>query len=203
MKVPADREAHARLAYSHIHTNLPELRDLLDVVGVQQMPQSLDVDLAEALGKIVIGQMLSGSVADVIYKRVQKKLCDQGGRYVWDLLPDDLIACGLSRRKIKTFQEFGNSFQAAPEIIMAWHHMGFEELRKSVCEYWGLGEWSAAMLAIFHLGIIDVFPASDGSLFRAIEILQRRGAIIKPELASPYRSYLCLYLWAGLDRGYI
>ncbi|MGB4913689.1 MAG: hypothetical protein WBO95_16480 [Candidatus Dechloromonas phosphoritropha] len=203
MKVSADREAHAQVAYTHILTLMPELRGLFEAVGVQEMPTPDRTNIPSALSKIVVGQMLSGSVADVIYRRVEKRIEECNVQFAWELPSQILIECGLSRRKIRTLQEFGESYRRDPESVKSWRALPFDMLKSAVSSYWGLGEWSAAMLAIFHLGHVDVFPVSDGSLFRAIDMLKKAGVIVRPDLATPYRSYLCLYLWAGLDRRYL
>ena len=63
----------------------------------------------------------------------------------------------------------------------------------------------AAILAIFHFGHEDLYPEGDGSLKRAEKLLGIKhlvsGYKIQPELASPYRSYLALYLWRALGEG--
>jgi DNA-3-methyladenine glycosylase II len=69
-----------------------------------------------------------------------------------------------------------------------------------------MGNWTASIISLFYIGHEDVFPSADGSLRRAMAILDRtkRGKRKKPfdpDRAAPYRSYLALYLWHALDSG--
>jgi len=67
-------------------------------------------------------------------------------------------------------------------------------------KHWGLSNWSASILAIFYFGFEDVYPENDGSIRRVTRLLEQKGITFDPEQASPYRSYLALYLWEILDR---
>jgi DNA-3-methyladenine glycosylase II len=163
--------------------------------------------LAEAVVEVVVGQMLSGKAADTIYGRLrvvaeQKKL---GG--TWKLSARDLRRCGLSRSKTRTIREFATEIERSPEIVERWQRIPAEEMMAHVKTFWGMSEWTAAILALFHLGHEDVFPHGDGSIARALEGIARnsgkRRLVLDPDKARPYRSYLALYLWQALDDGII
>ena len=70
----------------------------------------------------------------------------------------------------------------------------------------GIGEWSAHMFLMFHLGRPDVLPVGDQGIRRAVERLYGLKEI--PDAAEleriadpwrPHRTLACLYLWASLD----
>ena len=83
--------------------------------------------------------------------------------------------------------------------------MTFPELRRSVSSFWGLSDWTASILAIFHFGHADVLPMSDGSIVRAIRYVEQH--LMPPDerfaadLASTYGTYLSMAFYASLCKG--
>jgi len=128
-------------------------------------------------------------------------------RALYSLAEDDLRACGLSRGKAKTVRLIAEITEKEPGQLEGWRSLSFEELKKETAQIWGLGDWSASVLAIFHFAHPDVFPLSDGSLVRAIRLVEQQvpkiGERLRHEAAAPFRSYLALTLWAALDNGHL
>lgn len=72
-----------------------------------------------------------------------------------------------------------------------------------VRKHWGLSDWTAEMLAIFHFGHGDVFPSADGTIKRAVGLVRNHiDPDSDPELARPHRTTLAHALWASIDCGY-
>ena len=70
----------------------------------------------------------------------------------------------------------------------------------------GIGQWSADMFLIFHLGRPDILAVGDLGIRRAAEraygLKKIPDATTLTRIAEPwrpYRSLACLYLWASLD----
>jgi DNA-3-methyladenine glycosylase II len=72
----------------------------------------------------------------------------------------------------------------------------------------GIGEWTAQMFLLFHLGRLDVFAPGDLGLREGIRTLD--GLEARPTAAqateraviwSPLRSVASWYLWRLADRG--
>ena len=65
----------------------------------------------------------------------------------------------------------------------------------------GVGPWTAKMQLIFALGRPDVFAVEDLAVRRALAAVtgedDRTAMRTLAETWRPYRSYACLYLWAG------
>ncbi|OFE12754.1 hypothetical protein PHACT_06060 [Pseudohongiella acticola] len=187
----------------HLIGAYPQLSDLFQKLSPLEplKPQSLPI--AEAVTKIVVGQMLSRAAANTIYFRIQARCADHKLVGSWKLTEADLISCGLSRRKARTIREFSACYESDPGSIEAWRRLDYQELRLAVSEHWGLSQWSADMLAIFYFAMPDVFPESDGSIIRARKILEERflPAKLEPDRSRPFRSYLARYMWALLDEG--
>ncbi|WP_091860147.1 DNA-3-methyladenine glycosylase family protein [Bosea robiniae] len=191
-------------AFRHLRQAYPFLAPLFDDVGHRPVPLPQNTPVDEAVVKTVIGQMLSSKAAASIHARVVVA-CDERQCRAWDLPENLLRTAGLSGRKIRTIQEFGAGTVIRAEEIRAWPEMAFDDLRRSVSSFWGLSEWTAAILAIFHFGHVDVLPLSDGSIARAIKLIEgslSKDARFDPEAARPYGTYLSMALWASLDDGY-
>ncbi len=166
-----------------------------------------DVALPEAVVRVVTGQMLSSKAARSIYQRVRDKTSDLGLEGSWLLDYECLRSCGLSGSKARTISEFGTRIGADASALDHWHSLSAEHLTEEIRRHKGMGDWTASIIALFYVGHEDVFPYDDGSIRRAIGLLEGKRRSKKhrvdPELAAPYRSYLALYLWRALDSGVI
>lgn len=192
-------------AYAHLRRVYPFLGPMLDHVGEVAVPVRTAVPVEDAVIKIVIGQMLSGKAARSIHERVLLA-CSEAGCRAWELPDETLRGAGLSGRKVRTIREFAAGMTARADEIERWPDMPFPELRRSVSSFWGLSDWTASILAIFHFGHPDVLPLSDGSIVRAIRyvehhLMQGQDRFVV-DLASPYGTYLSMALYASLDEGF-
>ncbi len=168
-------------------------------------PRSLP--LPEAVVRVVTGQMLSGAAANTIYKRIATATREQGLVGSWQLDHDSLRNCGLSDSKARTICAFGSKIGNDASALEHWRTMAPDALTQEIKSNKGMGDWTAAIISLGYIGHEDVFPWGDGSLQRAVAVLQRAGAgrsrryKFDPDRARPYRSYLALYLWQALDSG--
>lgn len=195
-------------ALAHLSEAYPALRPLLMRVGPLEQLLPSPMAVPEAVVRVVVGQMLSRSAADSIYKRVCEAASRRSSAGSWELPPRTLRRLGLSASKARTIAQFASEYRRNAGAVDRWKLMDAESVRQEVTAFWGMSDWSASMLSIFYFGHEDVFPASDGTLLRALVMLQAKGYLDKspsvqlggPE-ASPYRSYLALYLWRLIDDG--
>ena len=184
----------------HLIDACPELIPTFSSLGSVELPNNQAISVAEAITRIIIGQMLSKHAAQSIYNRVEEKKQKRGLKGSWQLSIDELIAQGVSSRKVKAIKRFGKQYDKSPHLFEAWRHLQHKEVREEVSAYWGLSTWSADILSIFYFGFEDVYPENDGSIKRVTRLLEQKGITFNPEQAAPYRSYLALYLWAILDQ---
>lgn len=195
-------DGHTR-PLAHLCKAYPQMRDLFAAAGPLRLPRAEATPVAEAIARIVVGQMLSGTAATTIYRRITQARDAAGLAGSWELPADALADAGLSKRKIRTIQTFGEMYARRRTEIEGWRALTYEDLCRNVLACWGLAQWSADMLAIFHFRHTDVFPESDGTIIRIRCALDERHPEISfdPVLARPYRSYLALTLWRIADRG--
>jgi DNA-3-methyladenine glycosylase II len=191
----------AQRARIHLGNVFPGLEPLFEETGPVELSPNREILVAEAVTKIVVGQMLSKEAAASIYQRIETARDQYAHAGSWKLDSDVLKACGLSGRKVRTIKEFGSQYDTEMAVFEAWRNLPYSELVKMVSSHWGLSQWSADMLAIFYFGLEDVFPKSDGTIVRAIKMLQstQNGLNINSKAAKPFRTYLSLYLWRMID----
>ncbi|MDP6263376.1 MAG: hypothetical protein QGI42_06710 [Rhodospirillales bacterium] len=194
------------IAEAHLDKTYPVLREAFDVLGPVNLPPRDGVPIGEAVTRIVIGQMLSRDAALSIYRRVTAARDERGLAGSWQLDEETLVSLGFSRRKARTIREFADRYQVAPASYERWRTLDYDTLCREVSAFWGMSAWSADMLAIFYFGQPDVFPIADGTIKRAVTLIEKQilgGRKFEPMRARPYRTFLSLYLWKAVDTGYL
>jgi len=189
---------HFRLAY-------PELMPFFDAIGGVALPVQSEMSVADAVIRHIVGQMLSVKAAATIHSRVM--LASEAFKCrPWQLNNSQLLECGLSRRKTRAIHEFGLVYDTRPDEIELWRSMPYPSLQQELRRFWGISDWTAAMLAIFNFGHSDVFPLNDSSISRVITMIEARFLSGKgsfdPKPATPFGTHLAMIFWASLDRGY-
>lgn len=165
-------------------------------------------DAYGTLVRTIVGQQLSTKAARSIYKRLADIFGDRPPTPE-ELLAadeDELRAAGLSRPKIRYLRDLAEHVLAGEMDFDALHAFSDEEVAERITAVKGLGQWSADMFLIFHLGRPDVLPVGDLGIRRAVERAYELPELPDPEalrsLAEPWRPHrtlACLYLWEALD----
>lgn len=159
-----------------------------------------------ALVKIIVGQQLSGTVAEAIYR----KLCRlAGGRRVTmaairKLDDAALRSAGLSNAKVCAVRDLIDKIDSGQLTIRNFNRMTDEEIAEALTQVKGLGPWSAQMYLMFVLQRPDVFAAGDLGIQKAVSKLyglDRKTDDLESfgDRWKPYRTIACWYLWASLD----
>ena len=159
-----------------------------------------------ALVKIIVGQQLSGTVAEAIYK----KLCGAtGGRQVSikaiKRLDDAALrSAGLSNAKVRAVRDLIDKIDSGQLTIRNFNRMTDDEIAAAITQVKGLGPWSAQMYLMFVLQRLDIFAAGDLGIQKALTNLyglDRKKADFESigDRWKPYRTIACWYLWASLD----
>ena len=188
-------------AYDHLRKALPNLNWLFDATGELDLPAPSPLPVAGALVRIIVGQMLSLAAASTIMARLHDR-AQESGSHIYDLPLDDLRAAGVSGRKAQTIGIIAQMVRDDAGHLETWRSLNYSDLQEAVRGVWGLGDWSAAMLGIFEFGHPNLLPLSDGSLIRALKLVEVQycaGEPLQHDLAAPYRSFLALTLWHALD----
>jgi DNA-3-methyladenine glycosylase II len=165
-------------------------------------------DAYGSLVRSIVGQQLSTKAARSIYARLAALF---GGRAPTpaELLAveeETLRAAGLSRPKVGYLRDLARRVEAGELDLETLHEFPDEEVAARLTAVKGLGQWSADMFLMFHLGRPDVLPVGDLGIRRAVERAYGLPAPPDPSalraLAEPWRpdrTLACLYLWESLD----
>lgn len=187
------------------------MRRLIEAHGpltLEERRRGRPADAYGALLRAIVGQQLSTKAAQTIYGRMLDLF---GGhvptpRQLIGADPDQIRAAGLSRPKIAYLRDLAERIEDGELELARLAELPDEAVSEQLTAVKGLGQWTADMFLIFHLGRPDVLPVGDLGIRRAVEREYELTDIPAPEevvrLAEPWRPFRtlgCLYLWASLD----
>ena len=196
-----DKKAFEFLYKKAIQNNHKELANHIKRIGPLKIKLST-MSFVDHLSKIVVGQQLSVKSAAAIWTRAEILLKANKYKKPNEKLNIKFKKAGLSRQKI----EYLNGIIFNKEII----NVTKKELKNMtpsgffdfLIKIKGIGPWSIEMSRIFYIGDPDVFSILDLGLknahikmFKGIENYNKSFY----EKFSPYRSYMCLYMWRVLE----
>ena len=120
--------------------------------------------------------------------------------------PDKIRAAGLSRPKISYLRDLAEHVEKGELQLELLDELPDEEVIEQLTAVKGIGEWSAHMFLMFHLGRPDILPVGDQGIRRAVQVQYGLRKIPDPKRLEkiarpwrPYRTLACLYLWSSLD----
>lgn len=197
-------------AMDHLRAD-PVVGALVDLHGELDHEAGARGRPAEAYGALlrsIVGQQLSTKAARTIYGR----LCDlyggsaPGPEQLLETDPDTLRGVGLSRAKAGYLRSLAQHVVSGELELDRLRDLPDEDVSAQLTAVKGLGQWTADMFLIFHLGRPDVLPVGDLGIRRAAQLAygleEPPSAAELRELAEPWRphrSLACLYLWRSLD----
>jgi DNA-3-methyladenine glycosylase II len=165
-------------------------------------------DAYGALLRSIVGQQLSTKAAATIYGRMLDLF---GGhaptpKQLLAVDPDKIRAAGLSRPKISYLRDLAVHIEKDELELEHLDELPDEEVIEQLTAVKGIGEWSAHMFLMFHLGRPDILPVGDQGIRRAVQVQYRLRKVPDPKRLEkiarpwrPYRTLACLYLWSSLD----
>lgn len=166
----------------------------------------LHSDYFQGLVGDIIGQQLSGRVADVIEGRLKAKV---GGKMTPDkilAIPDQTLRdCGMAWSKVRSIRDLSTRIMNHELRIKELDTLSDEEVRKELIAVKGIGPWTADMFLMFKLGRPDIFPVEDLGIKNGFEKVTKRefDKVKSAEFAlknwAPYRTVASWYLWRSLE----
>lgn len=198
-------------ALKQLRKSDPVMRRLVDEHGpldAEQRRRGRPLEPYGALVRSIVGQQLSTKAARSIYDRLTAMF---GGRTPTpaELLaadPEEVRAVGLSRPKVAYLRSLAEHVESGELELDRLTELSDDEVSEELTAVKGLGQWTADMFLIFHLGRPDVLPVGDLGIRRAVE--REYGLAELPDAARvreigepwrPQRSLASLYLWRSLD----
>jgi DNA-3-methyladenine glycosylase II len=189
----------------------PVMAQLIEEHGVlvkRDLKRERPGDAYGALLRSIVGQQLSTKAARTIYGRMLELF---GGhaptpKQLLAADPEAIRAAGLSRPKINYLRDLAEHVENGALELERLADLTDEEVIEQLTAVKGIGEWSAHMFLMFHLGRPDVLPVGDQGIRNAIRTQYRLRKIPDAKRMEkiarpwrPYRTLACLYLWSSLD----
>lgn len=155
----------------------------------------------------IIGQQLSGKVADVIEGRFRKLFKGPVTPQKVAAVPDAALrSTGMSWSKVGFIKDLSSKVLSRDMNLAALGALDDAGVIRELTSIKGIGPWTAEMFLIFTLGREDVFSFGDLGLKRAIQKVYRmRREPTARQLARlsgkwrPYRSWAARILWKSLE----
>lgn len=163
-------------------------------------------DPFQTLARAIVGQQISIKAADTIWARFAALAGTVSPETIAALDPDQLAACGLSRRKVEYLVDLAGHFVDGRVDPARWREMDDESVIAELVDVRGIGRWTAEMFLIFNLRRPDVWPIDDIGLQKAVALHYLGGERPTPtsmrqhgERLAPWRTVATWYLWRSLD----
>jgi DNA-3-methyladenine glycosylase II len=179
---------------------------LIQKWGSCQIKPKLQNDYFERICGNIIGQQLSGKVADIIEARFVKAV---GGKVTPEnvLKTDDqkLRDCGMSWGKVSFLKDLAIKVKRQEVKVKRMGALSDEEIIKELVAVKGIGRWTAEMFLMFTLARPDIFPVDDLGIKKGYEKVagkkwdKIRSAKFAEKNWKPYRTVASWYLWRSLE----
>jgi len=163
-------------------------------------------DPFQTLARAIVGQQISVKAADSIWARFAALAETVAPESVAVLDPDELAACGLSRRKVEYLVDLAGHFIDERIRPTRWKKMEDEAVIGELVDVRGIGRWTAEMFLIFNLRRPDVWPVDDIGLQKAVALHYLGGERPTPKVLrqhgerhAPWRTVATWNLWRSLD----
>ncbi len=194
--------------FLHFQTVDPTLASLIKKFPIEDVTSRNPRYYFVSLCREIIGQQLSGRVADVLCDRFMKLFpkLKVTPHEVSVLSEETLRNTGMSWSKARFIKDLAQKVMIREVKLDHLHTMSDEDVVQELMKVKGIGPWTAEMFLMFSLGREDIFSHGDLGLRRAIQKLYHfkkeptRKQIEKISRKwSPYRTYACRILWNSLE----
>ena len=196
-------------AIAHLRGIDPALKAVMDRVG-EYNPTIRRADPYASLLRTILFQQLAGAAANAIQRRFLALYGNDSQPPTPEQLlatsEEDLRSAGLSRQKMGYMRDLALHVHEGRLDLDELVHLDDDEVIRRITAVKGLGEWSAHMYLMFHLGRPDVLPTGDLGVRNGMRLTYSLEATPTPKQAleigakwSPYRSVGSWYMWRAGD----
>jgi DNA-3-methyladenine glycosylase II len=196
--MPADlqaKKAHAFLltaSKKEKHDSFHRFMLTADTISVESRADA-SLSLKYFLVKTIIGQQVSVKAAQSIWLKVKTFLDDPQS----DITLDSLREQGLSRPKASYILDIIQNKDIKGARLDELKTLPLEELAQFFLKLKGVGPWTLGVVRMFYIQDADVFLEGDLGINKALEHFFNSKKYTGQHY-SPFRTYLCLYLWKSL-----
>ena len=191
----------AKTAYAHLldvskrhkHRNLHKFLQNSEIISIDARVDT-SLSLKYFLIKTVIGQQVSVKAAQSIWLKVKNVLDKAQQPITIELLKKQ----GLSKPKAAYIFGIINNKFIEEATIAKLKKLSLEDLSHFFLQLKGVGPWTLGVVRMFFIQDTDVFLEGDLGINKALENFFN-SQDYSGKHYSPYRTYLCLYLWKSLN----
>lgn len=197
-------------ARRHLSASDPRLAAIIDRVGPCGLSRRDAREPFAVLAESIASQQLSIKAADTIYGRFCDLFPPDRCPRPHDLLALDdeaLRKAGFSRPKVRYLRDLSEHVLDGRLDLASLPALSDEEALAALTRVKGIGRWTAEIFLMFRLNRLDILPADDLGLARAIHVTYKLRARPTPDRIRrignawrPYRSVAAWYLWASLSQ---
>ena len=175
------------------HDSFYQFIKLADTISIESRVDP-SLSLKFFLIKTIISQQVSTKAAQSIWLKTRCFLENSQSSISLELLRDQ----GLSKPKAKYILGIIENDHLDGVNAESLKKLSLEELTNFFLKLKGIGPWTLGVIRMFYVQDPDVFLEGDLGINKAIENFFDSKKYIG-EHYSPYRTYLCLYLWKSLN----
>lgn len=205
---PTRRKFSIRAASAHLRSADPVLARLIEEHGSYE-PRPSD-DPWSALVRSILFQQLAGAAASAIQRRWFAFYGDEEAtptpEQILATSDEEFRACGISRQKMSYFRDLAEHTSSGRLPFSRMSRMSDEDVVASLTQVRGVGEWTAHMHLMFHLGRPDVLPIGDLGVRKGMQVAYGLDEMPTPKEAlqigakwAPFRSVGAWYMWRAIE----
>jgi len=191
-------------ALAHLRRADARLAAVIDRVGAYDAPRRSDP--YGALVRAILFQQLAGAAANAIQRKFFALYGADGQTpsppQLLETTDEQFRGAGVSRQKMGYLRDLAAHVTDGRLRLTELPSMSDEDVIEHVTAVKGLGEWSAHMFLMFHLGRPDVLPVGDLGVRHGMRITYGLAALPTPKEAlvigapwAPFRSVGSWYMW--------
>lgn len=151
---------------------------------------------------IILEQQVSLASAKAAFEKLKQKLGTITPKKLLQLSDSEMKACYFSRQKTRYARELAKAIVTKQLDIEGVSLLPDDEVRKTLKQVKGIGDWTVDVYLIFALQRTDIFPTGDLAMISAFRELKqlpketnREEILLLAEKWRPHRSVATMMLW--------
>jgi AraC family transcriptional regulator of adaptative response / DNA-3-methyladenine glycosylase II len=211
----AERKAVCSGSNSFLFSGAKVFASLVSTYAVIRFTSGLRVpgasDSFEVAVRAILGQQVSVKAASSLAGRLAKKY----GRGISTPYPelsllsplpatlasanvDDISALGIMPARAQSIISFAKSYASGKLDLQPG--ADYESTVQKLIALPGIGDWTAAYIAMRCLAYPDAFPHDDLGIKKALGLSSKKAMLLEAEKYRPWRAYAAMHMWKSLEK---
>lgn len=184
----------------HLAINDPDLQLILENHGYP--PMWTRKNTFETLVHIILEQQVSLASALAALNKLKEKIKEITPENILKLNDEEMRECYVSRQKNIYIKGLANAIVCGEIALENLPELSNDEVRKTLVNLKGIGNWTVDVYLMFTLQRTDIFPIGDLAAVNAVKRLKQLESKTKKEEIleisqqwKPFRSVASMMLW--------